>query len=340
MEKIIARIKDYKAKIENITVSAKRDITREQFTFLLGGVSSFRITPGISEHMGFNKLYHCKTEQDSMMVKNHLQRMFGIVDKESLLQACGRQFRCGVDYEQFRTFWVGAPIFDINELHENGRAAFETQKAAAEPFHAFLQEKGFYAWDISECVTLARSAVAAGIISEADFWEISDHWVKVAQVFYHSFEEYAISLLCGAAYFIYRGDMSAVEKFIDLNMNLLDQLLGEDKLWSTSNWYKPEKREYADLVPVNAGCIITKAALDNEDIRYMVHSVPAEGRPDSGWRFFVGNESEEYMDNPENMVVVGINTICNINPTIMAYICAEVGKCYGFADGKWAEEAL
>lgn len=338
MEKIIARIKEYKAKIDDVKVSAKRDITREQFTLLLGGVSSFRITPGISGHMGFNKLYHCETAQDVLLVKEHLERLYAVVDKESLLKACNRQFRSGVDYEQFRTFWAGAPIFDVNELDERGRAVFETQKDVAEPFNELLQEKGFYAWDISECVTLARCAVAAGIISEAEFWEISDHWAKVAQVFYSSFEEYAISLLCGAAYFIYRGDMNAVNKFIDLNMNLLDQLLGEDKLWSTSNWYKPEKREYADLVPVNSGCVITKAALDNEDIRYMVHGIAVEGRPDSGWRFFVGNESKEYMDDSENLVIVGLNTVCNINPSIMAHIYARVGKSYSFADGKWIEE--
>jgi len=338
VDRIIARIKEYKDKIENIKVSAKRDISREQFTFLLGGVSSFRITPGITGHMGFNKLYHCETAGEIMQVKEHLEKLFGIEDKSSLIKACSRRFRSGVDFEQFRTFWAGAPMFDVNELDERGRAAFETQKDIALPFNDFVAEKGFYAWDISECVTLARTAVAAGIITDEEFWEISDHWGKVALAFYNSFEEFAVSLLCGAAYFIYKGDMNATNQFMDINISILDQLLGENKLWSTSNWYKPEKREYADLVVVNSGCIITKKALESEKIGYMFHGIAMENKPDSGWRFFAGDESEEYANNPENLAIVGINTVCNIDPSILAYIHARVGKGYIHKNGKWIEE--
>lgn len=338
MESVISRIKEYKTKIDGIKVDNKRDITREQFTFLLSAPASFRIVPGIQKHLGFNELYVAETAEQAMIIREFFKNMFHIEDKPSLIKALEAQFRNGVEYGQFMTFWVKAPLFDVEALNEGSRKAFETKKANAELFRDIVEERGFYAWDINEKIGLCRNAVAAGIISKEEFWEVTDEWVKQAMVFYKSFEEYAISCLCGAAYFMYRGDVEATHKFLDINFQLLDQLIGDDKLWTTSNWYTPEKREYANLISPNPGCVITKAALESEKIGYMFRGIPAEGKPDSGWRFFLGNESKEYTDNADNLAIVGLNTICNIDPTIIAYIDARVGKGYHNLNGKWIDE--
>ena len=36
-----------------------------------------------------------------------------------------------------------------------------------------------------------------------------------------------------------------------------------------------------------------------------------DGGWDSGWRFTAGDESEEYMDDPNNAGIYKLNTICN-----------------------------
>ena len=41
--------------------------------------------------------------------------------------------------------------------------------------------------------------------------------------------------------------------------------------------------------------------------RPVVESLPE----DSGWRFLAGSEDDEYTDNPENIGIFDLNTICN-----------------------------
>lgn len=43
----------------------------------------------------------------------------------------------------------------------------------------------------------------------------------------------------------------------------------------------------------------------------------SDGDWDSGWRFTAGDESDEYMDDPNNSGIYGLNTICNDDPDII-----------------------
>ena len=42
-----------------------------------------------------------------------------------------------------------------------------------------------------------------------------------------------------------------------------------------------------------------------------------DGGWDSGWRFTAGDESDEYMDDPNNAGIYKLNTICNDDPDII-----------------------
>ena len=54
------------------------------------------------------------------------------------------------------------------------------------------------------------------------------------------------------------------------------------------------------------------------------------GRPDdSGWRFMSGEESQEYMDDPENHAIYDVNTIANYSPDIVPLLDAP--SCSAFA---------
>jgi hypothetical protein len=60
---------------------------------------------------------------------------------------------------------------------------------------------------------------------------------------------------------------------------------------------------------------------------------------DSGWRFFSGQESQEYVDNPANLAIYDVNTIANYDPGIIKHLSAEFGKAFARAEnGEFIEE--
>ncbi len=81
--------------------------------------------------------------------------------------------------------------------------------------------------------------------------------------------------------------------------------------------------------PNGEGCIVSdKITKEGFKVGYMYREVPAEGQPDSGWVFLAGNESDEYMNNPDNHHVFAINTICNYDRDIIPYLRSPIGSVY------------
>jgi hypothetical protein len=54
----------------------------------------------------------------------------------------------------------------------------------------------------------------------------------------------------------------------------------------------------------------------------------ADNAVDSGWRFFAGDESQEYVDDPDNLALYDVNTIANYDPSITAILEAPVGSAF------------
>ncbi len=65
------------------------------------------------------------------------------------------------------------------------------------------------------------------------------------------------------------------------------------------------------------GCIATnRITVEGCKVGYCYREKP-DGDWDSGWRFTTGDESDEYMDDPNNAGIYGLNTICNDDPDII-----------------------
>ena len=65
------------------------------------------------------------------------------------------------------------------------------------------------------------------------------------------------------------------------------------------------------------GCIATnRITVEGCKVGYCYREEP-DGGWDSGWRFTAGDESEEYMDDPNNAGIYKLNTICNDDPDII-----------------------
>ena len=65
------------------------------------------------------------------------------------------------------------------------------------------------------------------------------------------------------------------------------------------------------------GCIATnRITVEGYKVGYCYREEP-DGGWDSGWRFTAGDESEAYMDDPNNAGIYKLNTICNDDPDII-----------------------
>lgn len=62
-------------------------------------------------------------------------------------------------------------------------------------------------------------------------------------------------------------------------------------------------------------------------VRFMYRETP-DNSQDSGWRFFCGEEDDEYVNTPENIAVYDINTILSFDKSITPYLNAAVGTAF------------
>ena len=69
----------------------------------------------------------------------------------------------------------------------------------------------------------------------------------------------------------------------------------------------------------------TKLLVDNKrKVRFMYREEPSNEQ-DSGWRFFCGDEDQDYTDNPENIAIYDINTIIAIDKSVTPYLKSAKG---------------
>lgn len=78
-----------------------------------------------------------------------------------------------------------------------------------------------------------------------------------------------------------------------------------------------------------SGCIATdKITVEGFKIGYMYREKPNPKYPDSCWRFFQGEESDEYIKDVKNSGIYDLNTICNYDPSIIPLLKSPYGVCY------------
>lgn len=87
------------------------------------------------------------------------------------------------------------------------------------------------------------------------------------------------------------------------------------------NWdYYVKAEDMKNLLPDwegADGCIATnRITVEGYKVGYCYRENP-DGGWDSGWRFTAGDESEAYMDDPNNAGIYKLNTICNDDPDII-----------------------
>jgi len=335
----------------------RRPCGRDAFLALLAGVPSLRKTPGIPSPKEFGSGYftalpRCISEEDAAACREHLKTVFGIRDKESLLDFCDSQFHCQRDYLDFEGFWEGRPSFDLAALRKDALDFFISARDFSAQFYPLLGHHGYLAWDISERMGHLRLALACGLLSREEFDPPAEELIVRAQCF-GSWEEYAASLVCGALYWDFRQGtpLPELRQAQRMWMDLVRALLANDAAWDSGLWYVPERKKNYRLWPSEMkfylpnwdgpnGCFVTdRISVDGCRVGWCYREEPAEGFPDSGWRFFSGDESEDYIADISHTEVVDLNTACNYDPDIVPLLSAPYGSAFARGeDGSFRPE--
>ncbi|WP_064607528.1 DUF2185 domain-containing protein [Streptobacillus moniliformis] len=65
------------------------------------------------------------------------------------------------------------------------------------------------------------------------------------------------------------------------------------------------------------GCIISnRITVDGENVGYCYRQREKLGKNDSGWRFFAGDEDENYLKDPSNFGVYKLSIVCNLDRNV------------------------
>jgi len=78
------------------------------------------------------------------------------------------------------------------------------------------------------------------------------------------------------------------------------------------------------IVPIGSGLASDKITVDGLPVGFMYREEPSF-ETDSGWRFFSGTESQDYVDNPDNLLIFDVNTIANFDEAIIPYLHMKIG---------------
>ena len=309
------------------------------FALLLGGGSACQKVDGIDHHMGFETLFVAKKNRQKKQIRKYLHTYYQVDDLPSLQQCCKRLFSGNEDYIQFLSMLTDAPLLDVTKLSQEQFDRVQRLFNYAKIFYPVVKEKGFYAFDVNEQIGLYRIAYACSLIDEEAFWS---HVMRLTQrvlSMFDSWQEYALSYLCGVLYFNFRLELTDehVKEAFALHRDLVSDLLSEKGAWG-HGWYKQPTKNFAidqkDIKPLlqdwygaDACLASDRILVDGCKVGYM-YRVQPEKSWDSGWRFMAGDETQDYLHQKGNVGIYKLNTLCNYDQDILPFLSDEYGSAY------------
>ena len=349
MEAIFQTIQSFKLDLDQ-KLLALEDADRERldpdtFAALITGLQSMRRLPGVPTHMGFNAIYHCPTQEDADELRAYLDDVFGIKSAEDLGVQAHEFFHIHNEYQDFLADWDGTPNFDVNELDEESRVYYENSRDFAETFRDLVGIQGFLAWDIGERAMLVRAACACGLISDQFCIDCLNAEIELAFTNFNNWAEYAVSLASGSVYNMFASTGRTADDghkdFLQINLDIIHRLL-DDEIWKlTSRFYVIQKqlaiapdqiRELLDSDELQLTCVCSDRILcDGYRVSVMIRDEPSSPT-DSGWRFFAGDETPDYIesnDGMNNFGIVSLNLVCNYSEDIIPLLDSAVGTRLG-----------
>jgi hypothetical protein len=92
--------------------------------------------------------------------------------------------------------------------------------------------------------------------------------------------------------------------------------------------FKLNPDQIKPIAPGRGACFASnKITIEGRKVGYMYREIPGD-RGFSGWVFLAGDESREYLDDPENIAIYDVNTICNYDTDIIPFLDAGYNKAF------------
>ena len=89
--------------------------------------------------------------------------------------------------------------------------------------------------------------------------------------------------------------------------------------------YKLKPEELKDLISTMGYCYASDMiTVEGQKVGFM-HREAREEEGDSGWRFYSGLETDEYVDDEHNIMMFDVNYIANLDPAIIPYLKMRTG---------------
>lgn len=308
------------------------------FCTILSGLPSFRRLPGIPEHMGFDPNYTCDSPENAQELRQYLESVFGIKDADTLNTQRYEFFHTFNEYYDFASEWDGTPTVDVDTLSDDGKLIYTKSRDFAYYFRDLVGQQGFLAWDIGEHVMLIRAAYACGILTLSQYEDMLILEGRQCNEMFANFGDFAISALCGAVYYMFvtagQFEEDGLAEFLDINMRIVSKLFN-DGVWALNAWCEQNYKQLAipsdqieRLLPdaylgMNA-VASDRILVEGYRISVMLREEPKSPQ-DTGWRFFAGDEPEDYVTNPANFGILDINLIVNYSADVIPFLEMPVG---------------
>lgn len=271
---------------------------------------------------------------------------FGIVDEESAMlnisRVCGRGAHW--QFVQFAMYDRGNFEVELNKMSPSGRESFIKCHDFTDHFKDLVGKTGYFGWDIALAVHLIREGVYLDYYNEPSAREMFGDIMKPLMKTFTNWPDFAVSFVAGGTYVAYKNsgfDEEEAKKTFDFLMKKVDQLFNDGRVnvWKVYSWYT--KKDYFPMLDKNnleplvkgelgqRGCFVSDRISVDGVLPCMIYrEEPFKNFPDSGWRFFAGDESKEYSSDRNNSNIFTLNVIGNYDPTIIPLLNAEIGTIY------------
>jgi hypothetical protein len=81
-------------------------------------------------------------------------------------------------------------------------------------------------------------------------------------------------------------------------------------------------------------CVVSAALEEEGAIVGKMYRQESEGESDSGWRFFVGTESRDYLADARNLIVTRLGDLLQVDDSVLHYLHSPVGSRYCKSSGE------
>lgn len=78
----------------------------------------------------------------------------------------------------------------------------------------------------------------------------------------------------------------------------------------------------------NKTAFVTKKLLEEKNKIGFAYREQPDNETDSGWRFFVGDENQEYVDDANNIVLLSIEEVINLDESIKTILDNNINTAF------------